>query len=66
MRKVRVLARDNDVKIPNTSLSLFEIINAYIETGQLAPELIEDLFELSDFLIDRLVITESERFRNNY
>lgn len=66
MRKVRVLARDNDVKIPNTSLSLFEIKNAYIETGQLAPELIEDLFELSDFLIDRLVITESERFRNNY
>ena len=66
MRKVRVLARDNDVKIPNTSLSLFEIKNAYIETGQLAPELIEDLFEVSDFLIDRLVITESERFRNNY
>ena len=66
MRKVRVLARDNDVKIPNTSLSLFEIKNAYIETGQLAPELTEDLFELSDFLIDRLVITESERFRNNY
>lgn len=66
MLTVNVQSRDKDVKCPNTQITLFDIKNAYIATGALAPELIENLFHLVDFSIDRLIYTESERFRNNY
>lgn len=66
MLEVTIKSRDNVVKCPKTNITLFEIKNAYICTGQLAPELTEDLFALTDFLIDRLLQTESERFRNDY
>lgn len=66
MLKITIQNRDNDIKCPKTNITLFEIKNAYICTGQLAPELTEDLFALTDFLIDRLLQSESERFRNNY
>lgn len=66
MLKVTVQNRDNDVKCPKTNITLFDIKNVYIGTGTLAPELIEELFSLSDFLIDRLITSESERFRNDY
>lgn len=66
MRKLRVNIRDKEIRVPNTVITLFDIKNAYIATGELAPEFNEDLFILIDFLLDRLLWTESERFRNNY
>ena len=66
MRKTNVQIRDKEIKIPESDLTLFDIKNAYIGTGQLAPELVEGLFTLVDKTVDRLIYTESERFRNNY
>lgn len=66
MLKTNVQIRDRDVKTPKSDITLFDIKNVYIGTGTLAPELIEELFSLTDFLTDRLITSESERFRNNY
>lgn len=66
MQKIRVNLRDKEIKVPDTNLSLFDLKNAYIATGELAPELNDALFNLVDFVLDRLLYTESERFRNNY
>lgn len=66
MQKVTVQCRDKDIRCPETNITLFQIKEAYIGTGQLAPELIEALFSLIDFTVDRLIYTESERFRNDY
>lgn len=66
MLKTSVQIRDREIKIPESDLTLFDIKNAYIGTGQLAPELVEGLFLLVDKTVDRLIYTESERFRNDY
>lgn len=66
MLKTNVQIRDQEIKIPESDLTLFDIKNAYIGTGQLAPELVEGLFTLLDKTVDRLIYTESERFRNSY
>ena len=66
MQKTNVQIRDKEIKIPESDLTLFDIKNAYIGTGQLAPELVEGLFTLVDKTVDRLIYTESERFRNDY
>lgn len=66
MQKVTIQCRDKDIRCPETNITLFQIKEAYIGTGQLAPELTEALFSLIDFTVDRLIYTESERFRNNY
>ena len=66
MQKTNVLIRDKEIKIPESDLTLFDVKNAYIGTGQLAPELVEGLFTLVDKTVDRLIYTESERFRSNY
>lgn len=66
MQKTNVQIRDKEIKIPESDLTLFDIKNAYIGTGQLAPELVEGLFTLVDKTVDRLIYTESERFRNSY
>ena len=66
MLKTNVQIRDKEIKIPESDLTLFDIKNAYIGTGQLAPELVEGLFTLVDKTVDRLIYTESERFRNSY
>lgn len=66
MQKTNVLIRDKEIKIPESDLTLFDVKNAYIGTGQLAPELVEGLFTLVDKIVDRLIYTESERFRSNY
>lgn len=66
MQKTNVQIRDKEIKIPESDLTLFDIKNVYIGTGQLAPELVEGLFTLVDKTVDRLIYTESERFRNSY
>ena len=66
MMSVSVKVSDKSVSVPETTISYFDIKNVYIGTGKLAPEMTEALFALTDRLIDRLVISESERFRNNY
>ena len=66
MQKVNIQIRDKDIKCPESDITLFDVKNAYIATGVLAPELTEALFNLADFTIDRLIYAESERFRNNY
>lgn len=66
MTKVRIYSRDSEVKVPNGEHALFYLKNQYIVNGQLKNESTEELFNMVDFLVDRLLRAESERFRNNY
>ena len=66
MQKVTIQCRDKYIRCPETNITLFRVKEAYIGTGQLEPELTEALFSLIDFTLDRLIYTESERFRNDY
>ena len=59
-------SRDKDVKAPAAKRTLFDIKNQYFMDGRLDNGAVEELFELVDFLTDRLIYTESERFRNNF
>lgn len=64
--KVNIQARDSEVKAPQTKHSLFYLKNQYIVNGLLENESAEELFGMIDFLVDRLIKAESERFRSNY
>ena len=64
--KVNIQARDSEVRVPQTRHSLFYLKNQYIINGLLENESAEELFDMVDFLVDRLLQAESERFRNNY
>lgn len=66
MLKINVQARDKEVKSPASKVSLFDLKSRYLCTNELSNEDINALFDLVDFLTDRLLLTESERFRNNY
>ena len=66
MLKINVQARDKEVKSPVSKVSLFDLKSRYLCTNELSNEDINALFDLVDFLTDRLLLTESERFRNNY
>lgn len=61
-----IKARDKDIKVPDTSATLFDIKNDYLMYGILPAERTEQLLTLTDYVIDRLISTESERFRENY
>lgn len=66
MMKVRIFSRDSEVKVPHCKHSLFYLKNQYIVNGLLENESAEELFDMIDFLVDRLLKAESERFRSNY
>ena len=66
MIKVNIQARDKEVKLPASKRTLFDIKNQYMCDGELGAAEAEELFDLVDFVIDRLLQAESERFRNNY
>lgn len=66
MKMVMFNANDEQVIIPNLrDKNLKEIKERYI-TDTMTNEDIEDLFDLIDFILNRLIDSESARFRNNY
>ena len=66
MKMVLFKANDWQVKMPNhKDKTLRDIKENYI-TDDLSGDDIEDLFDLIDFLLNRIIDSESERFRSNY
>ena len=66
MKMVMFNASDWQVKMPNhKDKTLSEIKENYI-SDTLTGDDIEDLFDLISFLLNRIIDSESERFRSNY
>ena len=66
MKNIDIKARDKEVHAPASERSLFDIKSQYVVSGQLESQAADELFKLVDYIIDRLLVTESERFRSNY
>lgn len=66
MKMVLFKANDTQVKMPNhQDKTLRDVKENYI-SETLTSDDVEDLFDLIDFLLNRIIDSESERFRNNY
>lgn len=66
MKMVLFKANDVQVKMPNhQEKNLRDIKENYI-SETLTGDDVEDLFDLIDFLLNRIIDSESERFRSNY
>lgn len=66
MKMVLFKANDVQVKMPNHQEKTLRNIKENYITETLSGEDIEDLFDLIDFLLNRIIDSESERFRSNY
>lgn len=66
MRMVMFKANDEQVKMPNRQLKTLRDVKANYISETLTEQDIEDLFDLIDFLLNRIIDSESERFRSNY
>ena len=66
MKMVIFKANDVQVKMPNHQEKTLRDIKENYITETLSGEDIEDLFDLIDFLLNRIIDSESERFRSNY
>ena len=66
MKMVIFKANDVQVKMPNHQEKTLRDIKENYITETLSGDDIEDLFDLIDFLLNRIIDSESERFRSNY
>ena len=66
MKMVLFKANDVQVKMPNHQEKTLRDIKENYISDALTSDDTEDLFDLIDFLLNRIIDSESERFRSNY